>query len=75
MAFHLNDSKKERGSHVDRHEHIGKGLIGPEAFGRLLNDERFKDLPMVIETPKDPEMKLDIMNLKALRDLIKPSKP
>jgi deoxyribonuclease-4 len=71
MAFHLNDSKKALGSRVDRHEHIGQGLIGPDTFGRLLNDDRFKDLPMVIETPKDPEMKLDIMNLKILRALIK----
>ncbi len=70
LAFHLNDSKKELNSRVDRHEHIGQGLIGPETFGRLLNDEMFKDLPMVIETPKDPEMKLDRMNLDLLRRLI-----
>jgi len=69
-AFHLNDSKRELGTRVDRHEHIGKGALGEEAFRRLLNDERFKDLPMVIETPKDPAMKFDRMNLKTLRRII-----
>ncbi len=71
MAFHLNDSKSELGSRIDRHEHIGKGTLGKEAFAMLLNDKRFKDLPMVIETPKDPEMKLDQMNLRTLRHLIR----
>lgn len=70
LAMHLNDSKKEINSRVDRHEHIGQGMIGIEAFRRLLNDERFKDLPMVIETPKDPDLQMDIMNLNALRCLI-----
>jgi len=69
-AFHLNDSKRELGTRVDRHEHIGKGELGEKAFAQLLNDKRFKDLPMVIETPKDPEMILDQMNLKLLRSLI-----
>ena len=70
MAFHLNDSKLGLGSHRDRHEHIGKGTLGKEAFRMLLNDRRFKDIPMVLETPKDPEMKLDKMNLKVLRALL-----
>jgi len=70
MAFHLNDCKKGLGSRVDRHEHIGKGTLGKQPFQHLLNDKRFKDLPMALETPKDPEMKLDIMNLKVLRSLI-----
>ena len=69
MAFHLNDSKQELASRRDRHEHIGKGELGKEAFRMLLHDKHFKDLPMVLETPKDPEMKLDIMNLKFLRAL------
>lgn len=71
MAFHLNDSKREFGSRVDRHEHIGKGTLGKESFEHLLNDKRFKDRPMVIETPKDPEMNFDRMNLKHLRSLIR----
>lgn len=52
-AFHLNDSKKPRGSRVDRHEHIGDGCIGIEAFRRLVNDRRFQHLPMLLETPKE----------------------
>ncbi|MCZ6621445.1 MAG: deoxyribonuclease IV, partial [Deltaproteobacteria bacterium] len=51
-AFHLNDSKKEFHSRVDRHEHIGKGHIGIEAFRLLMNDQRFWGLPMCLETPK-----------------------
>jgi deoxyribonuclease-4 len=70
MAFHLNDSKKELNSRVDRHEHIGHGMLGSKVFEKLLNDEIFAPLPMVLETPKDPEMKLDQMNLQLLRSLI-----
>jgi deoxyribonuclease-4 len=69
-AFHLNDSKKEFYSRVDRHEHIGKGFIGVEAFRRLMNDRRFWGLPMCLETPKGPELKEDRMNLKLLRSLL-----
>lgn len=67
-AFHLNDSKKDVGSRVDRHEHIGKGTIGSAAFRRLLQDPRFDGLPMVLETPKAGEM--DRRNLALLRRLI-----
>ncbi|MBI5400373.1 deoxyribonuclease IV [Candidatus Saganbacteria bacterium] len=70
MAFHLNDSMGELGSHKDRHEHIGKGKIGLEGFRLLMNDQRFANLPMILETPKDPEMKLDTMNLATLRSLM-----
>ncbi len=70
-AFHLNDSKKEFNSRVDRHEHIGKGFIGVEAFRLLLNDKRFWGLPMCLETPKGPELKEDRENLTLLRSLIK----
>jgi deoxyribonuclease-4 len=77
-VFHLNDSKKPCMSRVDRHEHIGKGCIGLEPFRRLLNDERFAQLPMILETEKsewrergkiaiDP---LDEMNLNTLRGLL-----
>jgi deoxyribonuclease-4 len=69
-AFHLNDSKKEFHSRVDRHEHIGKGFIGVEAFRLLMNDRRFWGLPMCLETPKGPELKEDRMNLTLLRSLL-----
>lgn len=71
-AFHLNDSKKEFHSRVDRHEHIGQGFIGVEAFRRLMNDKRFWGLPMCLETPKGPDLKEDRENLTLLRSLIKP---
>lgn len=71
-AFHLNDSKKPLGSRVDRHQHIGEGEMGLEPFRYLLNDKRFKKIPMYLETEKgerDGE-DLDVMNLKTLRSLI-----
>jgi len=70
MAFHLNDSMGDLDSHKDRHEHIGKGKIGLEGFRLLMNDQRFDNLPMILETPKDLEMKLDIENLTLLRGLL-----
>ncbi len=69
-AFHLNDSKKELNSRVDRHDHIGKGHLGVETFRRLLNDKRFWGLPMCLETPKGPELKEDRENLSLLRSLL-----
>jgi deoxyribonuclease IV len=76
-VFHLNDSKKPCMSRVDRHEHIGKGCIGIEPFRRLLNDKRFADLPMMIETEKSESRSgrividpLDAMNLSTLRGLL-----
>lgn len=70
-AFHLNDSVKGFGSRVDRHEHIGQGEIGFDAFRFLLNDRRFAGLPMVLETPKGPDMKEDVVNLQRLRGLMR----
>lgn len=70
-AFHLNDSKKEFNSRVDRHEHIGKGFLGIEAFRLLINDQRFWGLPMCLETPKGPDLKEDRENLALLRSLIR----
>jgi deoxyribonuclease-4 len=71
-AFHLNDSKRELGSHVDRHEHIGRGCIGLAAFRFLLNDPRFRRTPMYLETPKGTVKgkDLDVINLRTLRRLI-----
>lgn len=68
--FHLNDSKKDLGSRVDRHEHIGKGAIGIEGFRNLLSDERFKGLPMTLETPKSDSLVEDTENLQTLRSLL-----
>jgi hypothetical protein len=48
----LNDSKRELGSRVDRHEHIGQGKIGAEAFRFVLRDKRLSRVPMYLETPK-----------------------
>jgi deoxyribonuclease-4 len=69
-AFHLNDSKKPLGSRVDRHQHIGEGELGLDAFAFLLNDARFKRIPKVIETPKTIETESDRRNLAVLRSLI-----
>jgi deoxyribonuclease IV len=68
--FHVNDSKKGLGSRVDRHEHIGKGTLGLEAFRLLLNDPRFKHHPMVLETHKEKDLALDRENLAVLRSLL-----
>lgn len=69
--IHMNDSKKEFGSKKDRHEHIGKGEIGMEAFRNIVNDKKLKKVPMILETPKGDELLEDIENLKVLRGLIK----
>lgn len=68
--IHLNDSKGCLDCHLDRHEHIGKGELGLEAFRFLMNDPRLQDIPMVLETPKGPEMEEDVENLAVLRGLI-----
>jgi deoxyribonuclease-4 len=69
-VFHLNDSKKDLGSRVDRHTHIGEGFLGLTPFRLLLNDARFQALPMILETPKEEDMADDVMNLARLRELI-----
>lgn len=73
-AFHLNDSKKPQGSRVDRHEHLGEGEIGLEPFGWLMNDPRFAELPMFLETAKEDRdgEPMDAVNLRRLRELIRP---
>jgi deoxyribonuclease-4 len=70
-VFHFNDSEKDLGSHVDRHTHIGEGCIGLEPFGYFLNDSRFKNIPFLLETPKDQDPEDDMENLEKLRGLIK----
>ncbi len=71
-AIHLNDSKQPLGSRVDRHEHIGRGTLGLEPFRHLLNDPRFADTPMYLETAKEQEdgEEMDVVNLRTLRGLI-----
>jgi deoxyribonuclease IV len=69
-AFHLNDSKTDLGSRVDRHEHIGQGKIGREAFRHIVNDSRFTDHPGCLETPKSEDLHEDVENLAVLRSLV-----
>ena len=69
-AIHLNDSKTPRGSRVDRHEHIGKGRIGLDAFRFIMRDARFRKIPKVLETPKGKELAEDVVNMKTLRGLL-----
>jgi deoxyribonuclease-4 len=68
-AFHLNDSLHPLGSRRDRHAHIGKGQIGLPGFRSILADRRFRSIPMVLETPKGPDLKEDRANLSVLRRL------
>jgi deoxyribonuclease-4 len=71
-AFHVNDSKGALGSRVDRHEHIGRGKIGLEAFRLLVTDRRFRYTPMYLETRKELEngVEMDVVNLATLRGLV-----
>jgi deoxyribonuclease-4 len=73
-AFHVNDSRKPQGSRVDRHAHIGQGHLGLEPFRLLVNDPRFKDRPMILETPKEEVngQDMDAVNLATLRGLVVP---
>lgn len=73
-AIHLNDSKKELGSRVDRHAHIGQGHLGSQAFENLLNDARLHGRTMVLETPKQDDLHEDRENLGRLRALMKPTR-
>ncbi len=68
-AFHLNDSLGALCSRKDRHAGIGKGEMGIEPFRFLMNDSRFSNIPMVLETPKGPDLKEDVENLALLRSL------
>ncbi|MFB0519434.1 MAG: deoxyribonuclease IV [Acidobacteriota bacterium] len=68
-VFHLNDAKNDLGSRIDRHQHIGKGKLGLDAFRFLLNDPRFTHLPKILETPKGKDMTEDKMNLAVLEGL------
>ena len=74
-AFHLNDAYAALGSARDRHTHIGIGHIGPWFFWRLLHDQRFSDIPMVLETPKKEGTPEDILNLRVIRRLSEMDNP
>jgi deoxyribonuclease-4 len=71
-VVHVNDSKNDLGSHVDRHADIGDGFIGLEPFGYFLNDERLQKVPFLLETPvkKDPDD--NMRNLNRLRSVVQP---
>jgi len=62
-GMHLNDSKKELASQVDRHDSIGKGFLGKEVFSRIMNDNRFDDIPLILETPDETLWKEEITML------------
>ncbi len=72
LAFHLNDSKTDLGSRVDRHAGIGEGKIGREAFRHIINDARFANTPGCLETPKSADLHEDVENLALLRSLVNP---
>lgn len=74
-AFHLNDSMKPCGSKVDRHAHIGQGTIGNTGFACLMQDQRFVEIPMVLETPKGEQGDMDLVNLALLRELAEGASP
>jgi deoxyribonuclease-4 len=76
-ALHLNDSKRELASRVDRHEHIGRGKIGLAGFAAVVNDPRLAEIPMILETPKDtaPDGRdWDEVNFQTLRSLLEPNR-
>jgi deoxyribonuclease-4 len=71
LAFHLNDSKTDLKSRVDRHAHVGEGRIGKAAFRHIVNDSRFARTPGCLETPKSKDLHEDVQNLKTLRSLVR----
>ncbi len=71
VAIHVNDSKKGLNSRVDRHDHIGKGLIGLMGFEMLMNDSRLVNIPKILETEKSEDLHEDIENMRMLLSLIR----
>ena len=72
-VIHMNDSKKDLGSRVDRHDHIGRGKIGVEGFKPFVRDEAWEKVPKILETPKEKDEKgrdWDVVNLEILRSLV-----
>jgi deoxyribonuclease-4 len=70
LAFHLNDSRSDYGSRLDRHAHIGQGKIGLSGFRHIVNDSRFRHHAGCLETPKSADAHEDRMNLLTLRSLV-----
>jgi deoxyribonuclease-4 len=68
-VIHVNDSLKDLGSQVDRHQHLGEGKIGLEGFRLLMNDKRWEEIPKILETPKEGGTARDIANLNLVRGL------
>ena len=64
--MHLNDSKKDLGTRVDRHENIGKGFLGEKTFAILMNDARFDNIPLILETPEESLWEAEIKKLYSL---------
>jgi len=72
-VLHVNDSKKDLGSRVDRHDHIGRGLIGLDGFRPIVRDEAFEKVPKILETPKGDDEQgrsWDAVNVEVLRSLV-----
>jgi deoxyribonuclease IV len=65
-GMHINDSKKELASRVDRHDNIGNGFLGEDVFGILMNDTRFDNMPLILETPDESIWEAEIKNLYSL---------
>ena len=72
-VIHMNDSKKDLGSRVDRHDHIGRGKIGLDGFKPWVRDQAWENVPKILETPKDGKAEdgrdWDELNLETLRGL------
>jgi len=65
-GMHLNDSKKDRDTRVDRHDNIGMGYLGEDVFRMVMNDDRFDNIPLILETPDESLWEKEIQNLYAL---------
>jgi len=74
-VWHLNDSKKDLGTRVDRHDHIGKGFVGLDGFRPIVRDKRWRNVPKILETPKDGKAAdgrdWDAVNLETLQGLMR----
>jgi deoxyribonuclease-4 len=65
-GMHINDSKKELATRVDRHDNIGKGYLGEDVFRMLMNDGRLDNMPLILETPDESLWEAEIKNLYSL---------
>jgi deoxyribonuclease IV len=74
VAVHVNDSMKQFGSKLDRHEHIGKGMMGLDGFRAMMNDSRLANVPKILETDKSEDLHEDVENMEVLRGLMEPER-